>query len=74
MVAVGLAGGVALLLFGLDQLTSVLREVAGDRLRALLGRVSANRWLGVGVGMAATAVMQSSSAVTVLVVGFVAAG
>ena len=74
MVAVGLAGGVALLLFGLDQLTSVLREVAGDRLRALFQRVSANRWLGTIVGMAATAVMQSSSAVTVLVVGFVAAG
>lgn len=74
MVAAGLTGGVALLLFGLDQLTSVLREVAGDRLRALLGRVSANRWLGATVGMAATAVMQSSSAVTVLVVGFVAAG
>jgi phosphate:Na+ symporter len=74
MVAVGLAGGVALLLFGLDQLTSVLREVAGDRLRALFRRVSANRWLGTVVGMAATAVMQSSSAVTVLVVGFVAAG
>lgn len=74
MVAVGLAGGVALLLFGLDQLTSVLREVAGDRLRALFRQVSANRWLGTIVGMAATAVMQSSSAVTVLVVGFVAAG
>ncbi|MEX2134055.1 MAG: Na/Pi cotransporter family protein, partial [Acidimicrobiia bacterium] len=73
-VIAGLAGGVALLLFGLDQLTSVLREVAGDRLRALLGRVSANRWLGVIVGMTATAVMQSSSAVTVLIVGFVAAG
>ncbi|MGF1616815.1 MAG: Na/Pi cotransporter family protein [Acidimicrobiia bacterium] len=74
MVVAGLAGGVALLLFGLDQLTSVLREVAGDRLRALLGRVSANRWLGAIVGMTATAVMQSSSAVTVLIVGFVAAG
>lgn len=73
-VVAGLAGGVALLLFGLDQLTSVLREVAGDRLRALLGRVSANRWLGAIVGMTATAVMQSSSAVTVLIVGFVAAG
>lgn len=74
MVGVGLAGGVALLLFGLDQLTAVLREIAGDRLRKVLRRVSANRWLGAGVGAGATAVMLSSSAVTVLVVGFVAAG
>lgn len=64
----------ALLLFGLDQLTAVLREIAGDRLRKLLRRVSANRWLGAVVGAGATAVMLSSSAVTVLVVGFVAAG
>jgi phosphate:Na+ symporter len=74
MVGIGLAGGVALLLFGLDQLTAVLREIAGDRLRKLLRQVSANRWLGAVVGAGATAVMLSSSAVTVLVVGFVAAG
>jgi phosphate:Na+ symporter len=74
MVGLGLAGGVALLLFGLDQLATTLREVAGDRLRTLLGRVTSNRWLGVFVGATATAVVQSSSATTVLVVGFVAAG
>lgn len=74
VVGIGLAGGVALLLFGLDQLTTALREVAGDRLRLLLRRVTSNRWLGVFVGAAATAVVQSSTATTVLVVGFVAAG
>lgn len=70
----GLAGGVALLLFGLDQITSALRSIAGDRLRVLLARVTSNRWLGVTTGAITTAVVQSSSATTVLVVGFVSAG
>jgi len=70
----GLFGGLALFLFGLDKLSTALRAVAGDRMRAILGRLTGNRWLGVLTGATVTAVIQSSSVTSVLVVGFISAG
>jgi phosphate:Na+ symporter len=71
---VGLLGGVALLLFGLQQLTAALRGVAGDRLRELLARLTRNRAKAVATGAVVTAILQSSTVTTVLAVGFVGAG
>ncbi|TCP10264.1 Na/Pi-cotransporter [Crenobacter luteus] len=59
---------VALFLYGLDSFSRELRAVGGEALKAWLGRVTASRWLGFAVGAAATAVVQSSSAVTSLTV------
>lgn len=73
-VIVGLVGGVALLLFGLGYLTTALRGVAGDGLRVLIARLTGNRFKAVATGAAATAILQSSTVTTVLVVGFVGSG
>ncbi|MGB5623079.1 MAG: Na/Pi symporter, partial [Gammaproteobacteria bacterium] len=70
----GLLGGLALFLYGMDNLTSALKSVAGPRMRQLLSRLTRNRFEGVFTGAFTTAVIQSSSVTTVLVVGFVAAG
>lgn len=69
-----LLGGLAIFLFGLDQLTDMLKASAGTRMRDLLARVTTNRFKGVLAGGFTTAVIQSSSVTTVLVVGFVSAG
>ncbi len=71
---IGLLGGLAIFLFGLDQLTSMLKATAGARLRDVLARATTNRFKGVLAGGFTTAVIQSSSVTTVLVVGFVSAG
>ncbi len=71
--AMGLAGGVALFLIGMGQITVSLKVVAGDRLRAVLARLSSNRIVGAVTGSITTAVIQSSSVTTVLTVGFVSA-
>jgi phosphate:Na+ symporter len=71
---VGFAGGLALFLFGMDRLTESLRTVVGDRARAILAKLTANRVAGLLTGTAVTAVVQSSSVTTVLLVGFVTAG
>ena len=67
-------GGLALFVFGMGLMSDGLQFLAGDRMRALLNALTTNRFAGVGVGMAVTAVIQSSSACTVMVVGFVNAG
>lgn len=72
-IAAGLFGGLALFLYGLDKLSVSLRAVAGDRLRAILPKLTGNRWVGVGTGAVVTAIIQSSSVTTVLVVGFISA-
>jgi len=69
-----LLGGLALFLFGLKQLTEGLKAAAGDRLKGLLARLTTNRFTAVLAGATITAVIQSSSVTTVLVVGFVSAG
>ncbi len=69
----GLGGGLALFLLGMGQITVALKAVAGDRLRTVLARLSSNRFVGAVTGTVTTAVIQSSSVSTVLVVGFVSA-
>jgi phosphate:Na+ symporter len=70
----GLLGGLALFLYGMDKLTGALKLVAGDRLKQLLARMTTNRFRGVFAGAFITATIQSSSVTTVLVVGFISAG
>ena len=67
-------GGLALFLYGTDSLCRAVQQGAGRRLRSLLARCTANPAAGLLTGAAVTAVLQSSSAVTVMVLGFVSAG
>lgn len=69
-----LAGGVGMFLLGMDVMTRALKEAAGANLRRLLARFTTTPLRGVATGAAATAVIQSSSATTVMTVGFVGAG
>ena len=69
-----LLGGLALFLFGIDQLTDSLKAVAGDRMKTILARLTSTRFSGALTGAFVTAVIQSSSVTTVLVVGFTTAG
>ncbi len=64
-------GGLCLFLFGMNIMGQALERCAGNRLQGLLGKLTSNKWLGVLTGLAVTAVIQSSSATTVMVVGFV---
>ena len=70
----GLFGGLALFLFGIDQMSHGLKAVAGDRMASMLGSVTKNRFLGAITGAFVTAILNSSSVTTVLVVGFITAG
>ncbi|NNC92377.1 MAG: Na/Pi cotransporter family protein [Acidimicrobiia bacterium] len=70
----GLLGGLAIFLIGMDRMTESLRVVAGDRLRGVLLRLTSNRFMGMLTGAGITAVIQSSSVTTVLVVGFISSG
>ena len=67
-------GGLCLFLFGMNLMGESLERRAGSSLRTLLGKLTTSRWLGFLTGMAVTAVIQSSSATTVMVVGFVNSG
>lgn len=70
----GFFGGLALFLLGMDQLTDALKAVAGERMRSILATLTTNRLTGALTGAFITAVIQSSSVTTVLVVGFITAG
>ena len=70
----GLFGGLALFLFGMDIMTQALKSAAGDYMKDLLGKLTRNRFVGVGIGAFVTAIIQSSSITTVLLVGFISAG
>lgn len=70
----GLLGGLALFLYGMHMMSSGLEAAAGNRMKQILERLTSNRFLGVAVGAGITAVVQSSSATTVMVVGFVNSG
>ena len=70
----GLAGGLALFLYGMDKLGDALKIIAGDRMRSILSALSGRRLLGMITGALTTGVVQSSSVTTVLLVGFVSAG
>ena len=69
-----LVGGLALFLFGLQLMTDGLKAMAGARLQDVLGKLSANRFRGLLAGAAVTALLNSSTITTVLMVGFVSAG
>lgn len=73
-VIVGTLGGLALFLYGMHKMSDGLKAVAGDSMKALLSRLTTNRFLGAITGALVTAVLQSSSITTVLSVGFVSAG
>ena len=68
-----LAGGLALFLFGMDQMGEALKIVAGDKMRLILGKLTTNRVMGLVTGAIVTAIIQSSSVTTVMLVGFVTA-
>ena len=70
----GLFGGLALFLHGMQMMSSGLEAAAGNRMKSFLERLTANRFMGILVGALITAAVQSSSATTVMVVGFVNAG
>jgi phosphate:Na+ symporter len=74
LMAVNLAGGLALFLFGIEQMTEGLKSVAGERMRSVLARLTSNRFMGALTGAFVTSIIQSSSVTTVLVVGFTTAG
>lgn len=67
-------GGLGMFLYGLDVMADGLQKSAGDKMKNLLAVLTGKRWLAVLMGAAITAIIQSSSATTVMVVGFVNAG
>ncbi|MDD3745342.1 MAG: Na/Pi cotransporter family protein [Anaerostipes sp.] len=67
-------GGLGMFLYGMNIMADGLQKAAGNKMRELLGYLTNNRFLGVLVGALVTAIIQSSSATTVMVVGFVNAG
>ncbi|MFR3703900.1 MAG: Na/Pi symporter, partial [[Clostridium] leptum] len=69
-----LAGGLGLFLFGMKLMGDGLEMAAGSKLRGMIERLTKNKYMGALVGLVVTAVIQSSSATTVMVVGFVNAG
>ena len=69
-----LAGGLGLFLFGMKLMGDGLEMAAGAKLRGMIERLTKNKYMGALVGLVVTAVIQSSSATTVMVVGFVNAG
>jgi phosphate:Na+ symporter len=69
----GLGGGLALFLYGMRKMTDALKIVAGGGMKDLLGRLTTNRFTGAVAGTLVTAVIQSSSVTTVLIVGFITA-
>ncbi len=73
-ILLGLLGGLALFLYGMQMMSDGLEDVAGDRMERILEKLTSNRFLGVAVGALITAIIQSSSATTVMVVGFVNSG
>src|SRR5438309_2261260 len=69
-----LLGGAALLIYGIRLVGEGLQRAAGARLRHLLSTLTGNRFTGLAVGAVVTALLQSSSATTVMLVGFASAG
>ena len=72
--AVGLLGGLSLFLYGMERMSDALKNVAGEKMKDILGMLSNNRFMGMITGAIVTAVIQSSSVTTVMLVGFVTAG
>jgi phosphate:Na+ symporter len=72
--AMNLFGGLAIFLFGMEQMADALKSVAGERMKLILAKLTSNRLMGAMTGAFVTAIIQSSSVTTVLVVGFITAG
>lgn len=70
----GLLGGLAVFIYGMNLMSEGLQKAAGERMKQILGVLTRNRLIGVLAGALVTAVLQSSSATTVMVIGFVSAG
>lgn len=70
----GLAGGLAMFLFGMNSMSDALQKAAGERVKQILSFLTKNPIMGALAGALVTAVLQSSSATTVMVIGFVSAG
>ena len=73
-VVFGLIGGLALFLYGMNSMSDALQKAAGERMKKILGFLTRNPIMGALAGALVTAVLQSSSATTVMVIGFVSAG
>lgn len=73
-ILLGLVGGLGLFLYGMNVMSIGLQKAAGDKLKSIIGLLTTNRIMAVIVGAVVTAIIQSSSASTVMVVGFVNAG
>ena len=73
-VVFGLIGGLALFLFGMNSMSDALQKAAGEKMKKILGFLTRNPIMGAFAGALVTAVLQSSSATTVMVIGFVSAG
>ena len=69
-----LIGGLALFLYGMDLMGDGLKKLAGGKLESILARLTSTKWKGFLLGLIVTAVIQSSSATTVMLVGFVNSG
>ncbi len=72
-VIIGLLGGLALFLYGMEKMSDALKNVAGEKMKDILAMLSNNRFMGLITGAGVTAVIQSSSVTTVMLVGFVSA-
>ena len=72
--SMNLFGGLAIFLFGMEQMADALKAVAGERMKVILAKLTTNRFMGAMTGAFVTAIIQSSSVTTVLVVGFISAG
>lgn len=73
-IIVGLIAGLGLFLYGMNLMGDGLQKAAGDKLKSIIEMLTKNRFIAVFVGIFVTAIIQSSSATTVMVVGFVNAG
>ncbi len=73
-IIIGLIGGLGLFLYGMNIMGTGLEKTAGDRMKKIIEVLTNNKYMGVLVGAFVTAIVQSSSATTVMVVGFVNAG
>lgn len=72
--AFGFIGGLGMFLYGMSQMSDGMQRGAGDKMQKFLGMLTNNHFMAVGLGVLITAIIQSSSATTVMVVGFVSAG
>lgn len=74
MMGMTLLGGLAVFLYGMEQMAEALKKVAGDSMKQILARLTNSRIMGLITGAFVTAIIQSSSVTTVMLVGFVTAG